>query len=94
MINEIANNLPCETKFMKNKSAMEKCLDLARDQNSDSIDDAASSDLFIPDVDPEPNLMASEGAVTVDNSVGPDQDLVEVPPADGQPASVDFDLLD
>ena len=94
LIDEIANNLPHETKFMKNKSAMEKCLVLARDKNSDPVDDTASSDLFIPDVDPEPNPMASEGPVTVDNPVWPDQDLVEVPPADGQPASVEFDLLD
>ena len=51
--------------------------------NSDLVDDAASSDLFIPDVDPEPNPIASEGAVPIDNPVGPDKDLVEVPPADG-----------
>ena len=73
---------------------MEKCLDLARDPTSDPVDDDASTDLFIPDMDPTPNPMASEGAVTVDNPVGPDQDIVEVPPADEQPASVDFDLLD
>ena len=72
MIDEIANNLPHKTKFVKNKSAMEKCLDLARDPNSDPVDDNASSDLFNLDVDPEPNPMASEGAVTVDNPVGPD----------------------
>ena len=32
--------------------------------------------------------------MTVDNPIGPDQDLVEVSPTDGQPSSVDFDLLD
>ena len=69
LIDKIANNLPYETKFMKNMSAMEKCLDLARDQNSDPVDDTTSLDLFIPDVDPKPNLMASEGVVTVDNPV-------------------------
>ena len=39
--------------------------------------------LFIPDIDPDPNPMASEGAVTVDNPVGSGQDLMEVPPTDG-----------
>jgi len=38
--------------------------------------------------------MASEGAVTVDNPDGPGQDLVDVPVDDGQPSSVDFDLID
>ena len=83
LIDEIANTLPTETKFVKNKSAMEKCLDLARDPNTEPADDDASSDLFIHDMDPEPNPMASEGAVTVDNPVGSGQDLMEVPPTDG-----------
>ena len=57
LIDEIANTLSNETNYLKNKSAMEKCLDLAKDPNSDPIDDAVSADLFIPDMDPAPNLM-------------------------------------
>ena len=94
LIDEIANNLPNETKFVKNKSAIEKCLDLARDPNSDPVDNTTSSDLFIPDVDPAPNPMASDGAVAGDIPVESGQNPMEGTPADEQPASVDFDLLD
>ena len=94
LIDEIANTLPTDTKFVKDKSAMEKCLDLARDPNPDSGDEAASSDLFLPDVDPAPNPMALEGAIADNIPVDSGQDSIEGPPADEQLASVDFGLLD
>ena len=40
LIDEIANTLPTYSKFVKNKSAMEKCLDLARDSNPAPADEA------------------------------------------------------
>ena len=56
LIDEIANTLPTDTKFIKNRSAMEKCLDLVRNSNAGSTDDATSTDLFVPELDPEPVL--------------------------------------
>ena len=50
LIDEIANTLPTETKSVKNKSAMEKYFDLARDPNPEPADNATSLDLFIADV--------------------------------------------
>ena len=47
LIDEIAKTLPTDTKFVKNKFAMEKCLDLARDTNPIQADDATSACLYL-----------------------------------------------
>ena len=57
-------------------------------------DDAPSTDFFISEVDPDPNPVASEGAVVADNPVQSDVDLVDTPTDAAQPSSMDLDLLD
>ena len=84
-------------------------MDLARAPTPASDDEAHSSDLFIPDVDQAtdpmaseravandliPNPMASEGTVADDIPMVLGQEPTEGPPADEQPASIDFGLLD
>ena len=94
LIDEIANTLPTDTKFVKNKSAMEKCLDLVRNTDTVPNDDAPSTDLFIPEVDPDPKPVASEGAMAADNPVQLETDLIETPADAANPSSMDLDLLD
>ena len=57
-------------------------------------DDAPSTDLFISEVDPDPNPVASEGAVVADKPLQSDVDLVDTPTDAAQPSSMDLDLLD
>ena len=76
MIDEIANTLPTDTKFVKNKSALEKCLGLDRNTDSDLSTDTNSTDFFIPDVTPDSNPVAPEGAVPAHTSDGPVNSMV------------------
>ena len=79
---------------MKNKSAIEKCLDLARDQTVSSTDDDPGADLFIPDVDPDPSLIASEGVPSGGSSPRPIPEPGTMSDDLAQPSSVDFDPID
>ena len=94
LIDEIANTLPTDTKFIKNRSAMEKCLDLARNSNAGSMDDAIFTDLFVSELDPEPGPTVPEGVVLTDVPEMTQRSPVDDLDNDAQPSSVDFGMLD
>ena len=64
LIDEVARNLPNEDRLIKNRSALEQCLDLVRSDPVPESSPDTSNDLFVPDGSPEAvvEIPASEGA--------------------------------
>ena len=62
--------------------------------NAGSTDDATSTDLFVPEMEPEPDPTVSEGVVSTDIPEMTQRSPVDDLDNDAQPSSVHFGMLD